>query len=192
MKHTVMSMAEATERFAVPDHLYGAGSWSKMLLVQGGAEIAELDLHDQPDDDAYGWIIDGDLRVEGGIECCDESVMSLLVTGDLHAGSIHNAGADIAVHGNVVCAQYLIGDYNHGYIHIGGDLTAPWLIISDHDVEWGGTFHGKGVDVFSTGEHASLPHSSEDLLPSLVDGEGNRDLDAIVVALKKGAPILRA
>ena len=186
MEFTKIAMVEAEARFQVSEHLYGAPGFPFMLLVEGDVHLEELSLHEFPDDDVYGYIVDGNLTVAGSITSEDEEVMALLVTGDVHAGDVFAGGADTAILGNLRCDRFVIGLYNSGYLHITGDLHAPYVITSDHDIVWGGAIEGATIDVGGNDGRYELrrAHLRAELL------EGGVDVEQLVEWLRAGRSIV--
>src|SRR5690606_35782198 len=104
-------------------------------LFDGNVSFRNLDLHDLKEEDGLGIIIDGDLHVDGAVVSRDESAAFLLVTGNVTAESVTSGGPDIAVLGDLTAEKYVLGTYNHGYLHVGGKIVSPYVIKNDHDIE---------------------------------------------------------
>ena len=189
MQHIVIALDDAEKRFGVSAHLFGAAGFTHMLLVEGDTHSDALDLHEFPDDQAYGYIVDGNLTVDGSINSQDEEAMSLLVTGNLSVGDIFAGGADTAVLGNLHATRFVIGRYNHGYLHVSGDLHAALLLYSDHDITWA-TFHGVGVDLFNRKADRIFDLSGDNLDPKVRDSSGDFDLWDLALRLRNGEDIL--
>ncbi|MBK8012611.1 MAG: leucine-rich repeat domain-containing protein [Deltaproteobacteria bacterium] len=80
----------------------------------------------------------GDLTIEGClINWENDFGPFLLVEGDLSAHAVATGGAKIVVRGSMRVAGDVCGVYNHGAIHVEGDLTAR-AIMTQHRVETAG------------------------------------------------------
>jgi len=188
-----LSMDAAEERFRVSEHLYGAPGFDKMLLVEGDLELESLDLHDFPDPQAYGYIIDGNLSVRGAVESWNEEVivMSLLLTGDAHVGDLFAGGADMVILGDLKSERFVIGQYNHGYLHVGSDIETPILINSDHDIMWGGELRATSVDAFHREPADAYELGVEALRQEIFDDDGDLQFDELVKRLRAGDAVLK-
>lgn len=82
----------------------------------------------------------GDLTVDGDVLNRDsDSGPVFFVGGKLRVGTLLAGGSRVVVLGDVEASGLVIGFYNHGSIHIRGDLRAKAFIMEDHS----GYVHGK-------------------------------------------------
>lgn len=86
----------------------------------------------------------------------------LFVAGNLKIDNVIKAGAPVMVLGDVEADGLVVGEYNHGCMHIGGDLSAQAYLLLDH--------HG-----VVRGDINAFKHSDE-------DGEWREVLSASVFA----------
>lgn len=189
MKYRILDMDEANERFDVKQHLYGAQSATKMLLVEGDTELDSLNLNGRVEG-AYGYIIDGDLIVRGRLNSSDDQVMALLVTGSVRAKLVYSSGADTAILGDLTAERAVVGNYHHGYLKVHGRLTAPWLLNANHQITWG-ELAATAVDLYHGEVEAPYVHSHEDLVEDLYDPDCEEvDFDALLALVEAGEPFL--
>lgn len=190
MTYTTIDIDTAEEKFSIHDHMDGACTKSNMLLFEGDTHLKTLELANVIDDDVYGYIVHGDLIVDGDLEAEDEEGMSLFVTGSLHARSIFSAGLEIVVLKDAHFTNYAIGSYNHGCLRVKGDLHAPYIINDDHDFSWEGKAHGKTINLCS--EEACEPyeygtsHIAED-----AQDDGEVDIERLMEFIAQGKPVLK-
>lgn len=87
-----------------------------------------------------GVVCEGDLTVDGDVlnRNLDNGPL-LFVGGTLRVRNLIKSGSPVIVLGDVEASGLVIGEYNHGTIHIRGDLRALVFILLDHS----GGVHGK-------------------------------------------------
>ncbi len=102
--------------------------------------------------DIAGIVVDGDLELNGSILNweIDTNAEFLWVRGNLHCENIVLGCMDLVVSGNVTASNLIVATYNHGHLHIEGDVYAKTVIIDD---DGSSTIAGK---VFAHGWNASL------------------------------------
>ncbi|MFI9596039.1 hypothetical protein [Nonomuraea sp. NPDC052265] len=92
-----------------------------------------------------GYIIDGDLVVDGNVTDVDDGCAALIVLGNLRARNVYLAGdAKLIVHGHVT-AETFVGDMTEKLVMIHGDLRTTVSIFWDEfcpDLV-AGTLHGR-------------------------------------------------
>ncbi|HVG07422.1 MAG TPA: hypothetical protein VNM67_06935 [Thermoanaerobaculia bacterium] len=111
----------------------------------------------------------------------------LFVGGRLQARNVIKGGSRVIVLGDVEASGLVIGDYNHGTIHIRGDLRAQAFILLDHD----GYVHGK--------THApklgDMDDPREILVPEVFEDEDEEwpspNVDWLWARQRAGLPILK-
>ena len=109
----------------------------RIVRVYPGDAIIEGDI----DLDALLWrenvggvLVEGDIEVEGRILNweIDTPACFLHAGGDLKCRDLIAGGADIRIGRNLFAEGAVVATYNHGYLAIGGDVRAKWVIIDDH------------------------------------------------------------
>jgi hypothetical protein len=122
----------------------------KALVLPHGTRI-EGDLHLDYDgllEHRIGTVaILGDLEVTGRIlnENSDGGPF-FYVAGNVSARGIEKGGGSFIVLGSVTCTHPVLCDYSHGILLIGGDFSAPLIIINEQEVYVGGQIVGKVVN----------------------------------------------
>ncbi|MER7761674.1 hypothetical protein [Streptomyces sp. NPDC097619] len=91
-----------------------------------------------------GYVIDGDLHVDGNILNLDHGSPSLIVLGDLKAANLVLSGSSrLLVQGNLEVEAFL-GDSTEQYVEVLGDLRATVAVCWDEFLpEIGGTLRGR-------------------------------------------------
>lgn len=133
-----------------------------VLVLPAGTEIkGDLDLDWG---DAYekqkvvAIVVRGDLRVGGTVRNSDlDGGPGLFVLGNLRAKRVDKGGAFVTVLGRVEVEDYVLCEYNHGSLRVGGDLKCKALLDLDHEVLICGKTSGR-----------SLSWNDDDLRESLV------------------------
>lgn len=163
----VSSGAEAAQRFdllLVP----ALNDEDDVTLYEGPTTLPSLDLEDSI-------IVNGDLTIQGDLCSHDESGV-LFVNGDLHVGTIASNSGQIVITGSVMAEH---ADYNHGYLHIAGDLKAK-VIVAEHDLKVDGRLSGLTIDFGGfrcTGLVADIPRklavydAAAIFVDEVIDGE---------------------
>ena len=121
----------------------------KALILPAGTVVPddfELD-YDNAEVEAHriGSIIAlGDLTIQGRlINLNSDGGPFLLIGGTLKAEEILKAGAAVVVLGHIETSGTIFCDYCHGTMQICGDVTAPLVILNDHELAVSGTVHGR-------------------------------------------------
>ncbi|MEV7012156.1 hypothetical protein [Streptosporangium sp. NPDC051022] len=142
------------ERRGLPKSTYENLYEEEYILVPGSASVAgelPLDEHERTPwqegtpDGATGYVIDGDLTVDGNITDVDDGAAALIVLGDLRARNIYLAGdAKLIVLGHVTVETF-VGDMTEKLVMIHGDLRTTVSIFWNEfcpDLV-AGTLHGR-------------------------------------------------
>jgi len=121
---------------------------ANVLVLPAGTEIkGDLDLdwgEPYKDKNFVAIVAKGDLRVSGTIRNTNlDGGPYLFVAGNLRALRIDKGGAPCAILGRVEVDDYILCEYNHGLLRIGGDLKSKALLNLDHDVLIGGKTTGR-------------------------------------------------
>jgi hypothetical protein len=201
-----LTVAEVTDRLQLESHFSFHDYDGDGRLVRHYAEDATID--GDLDLDALFWEgvagiwAEGDLIVNGTILNweIDTPACFLAIGRDLRCKSLVASSADIRIARDAKIDGLLSATYNHGYMEIGGDAHAGYIIIDDHTTIVRGKAVARG---WKDAEHVeiALPVSSwiKEIRPEFkaeffdADGDmscpnGNVDL---VQALLAGRDILR-
>ncbi|MDP9869469.1 MULTISPECIES: polymer-forming cytoskeletal protein [Streptosporangium] len=126
------------ERRGLPKGTYENLYEEEYILVPGPATVTgelPLDEHERAPwredtpEAATGYVVDGDLVVDGNITAVDDGAAALIVLGDLRARNIYLAGdAKLVVRGNVT-AETFVGDMTDKLVMIHGDLRTTVSIF---------------------------------------------------------------
>lgn len=186
----VISGAEAAERF----DLSLVPAWEDdedITLYEGATTLASLDLEESI-------IVDGDLTLEGDLCSHDESGF-LLVLGDLRVGTVASGGGITVVTGSVIAEHAVHTDYNHGYMHVLGDLSAK-VVAAEHTLRVDGTLTGLTIDFggFRCGDlkpdldrQAAVHDAKQTFVDEVLNGGDYVDGAALGRQLLARKPILR-
>ncbi len=137
MQTTYVSWAEAVdlfERRGLPRSTYENLYEEEYILFRGGASVAgSFPLNDHDDrhpwrdgtpEGATGYIVDGDLTVDGNILDWDDGAGALIVLGNLRAANIYlSCDPKLLVQGDVEVETFA-GDMTDKLVMIHGDLRA--------------------------------------------------------------------
>ncbi|MFB6890659.1 hypothetical protein ACFCX4_15230 [Kitasatospora sp. NPDC056327] len=131
-------------------------------LAVGG----HLDL-DATEPEGTGYVVDGDLVVDGAVLNIDDGCPALIVLGDLRAAAVYLEGdAKLLVRGNVHVGAF-VGNMTDKLVMISGDLNAGVTVLSSEffpDLV-GGTLHGPVLaPPYLAGELAEPPAAAEAVL----------------------------
>lgn len=129
--------ADAVERFDLSDLLPAWDDDEEVSLHAGATTLKSFELDESI-------VVDGDLTIEGDLASHDESGF-LIVRGDLRVGTFASGGGITIVLGNLIAEHAVHTDYNHGYIHVLGDLSAK-VIAAEHTLRVDGTMTGLTID----------------------------------------------
>ncbi|MEU8196192.1 polymer-forming cytoskeletal protein [Microbispora amethystogenes] len=142
------------ERRGLPKGTYENLYEEEYILVPGPAAVTgelPLDEHKRTPwregtpEAATGYVVDGDLVVDGNITDVDDGAAALIVLGNLRARNVYLAGdAKLVVHGHVT-AETFVGDMTEKLVMIHGDLRATVSIFWNEfcpDLV-AGTLHGR-------------------------------------------------
>lgn len=142
------------ERRGLPEGTYENLYEEEYILVPGPAAVTgelPLDEHERTPwrehtpEAATGYVVDGDLVVDGNITDVDDGAAALIVLGNLRARNVYLAGdAKLVVHGHVT-AETFVGDMTEKLVMIHGDLRATVSIFWNEfcpDLV-AGTLHGR-------------------------------------------------
>lgn len=157
MRSSYLSWDDAVdlfERRGLPKETYQNLYEEEYILVPGPAAVTgelPLDEHgrtpwreDTPEA-ATGYIIDGDLVVDGNVTDVDDGSAALIVLGDLRTRNIYLAGdAKLIVQGHVT-SETFVGDWTDKLVMIHGDLRTTVSIFWNEfcpDLV-AGTLHGR-------------------------------------------------
>ncbi|MEV8635536.1 hypothetical protein AB0395_28135 [Streptosporangium sp. NPDC051023] len=126
------------ERRGLPKGTYRNLYEEEYILVPGPASLTgelPLDEHERTPwsegtpDMATGYVVDGDLTVDGNITDVDDGAAALIVLGNLRAKNIYLAGdAKLVVFGHVT-AETFVGDMTEKLVMIHGDLRTTVSIF---------------------------------------------------------------
>jgi hypothetical protein len=121
-----------------------------LILPAGAAVTGDLDLdYDNPDIETHriGSILAlGDITIGGRLLNLDGDGGPFLLTGgNLKAHEIIKGGASIVTLGSITCDGTLFCNYNHGTMQVCGDVSAPLVLLNDHEILVTGTIHGRTV-----------------------------------------------
>ncbi|MGW4403632.1 polymer-forming cytoskeletal protein [Nonomuraea sp. NPDC004702] len=141
MRSTYLAWDDAVdlfERRGLPKETYGNLYEEEYILVPGPATVSgelPLDEHERTPwrehapDAATGYIVDGDLVVDGNVTDVDDGSAALIVLGDLRARNVYLAGdAKLVVRGHVT-AETFVGDMTDKLVMIHGDLRTTVSIF---------------------------------------------------------------
>ncbi|MFF0387826.1 hypothetical protein ACFYS8_03930 [Kitasatospora sp. NPDC004615] len=130
-----------------------------------------------------GFVIDGDLTVDGAILNVDDGCPALVVLGDLTAGAIHLEGdAKLLVRGSVRVGAF-VGHMTDKLVMIGGDLHAGVTILSAgfFPDEIGGALTGPVLAapyaLAELGREVASPPAAEVLVPEVLRAGGDEEDD---------------
>ncbi len=88
----------------------------------------------------------GDLTVDGRLLNLDaDGGPFLLVGGTLKTKEILKGGAAVVVLGGLSAEGTIFCDYCHGSMQVCGDVSAPLLLLNDHEIAVTGAIHGRTV-----------------------------------------------
>ncbi|MFG2006905.1 hypothetical protein ACGFNU_47945 [Spirillospora sp. NPDC048911] len=126
------------EKRGLPESSYRNLYEEEYILVPGAAAVTgelPLDDHDrtpwQDDtpDQATGYVVDGDLTIDGGLVDIDDGAAALVVLGNLRAKDVYLEGdAKLIVMGDVTVDGF-VGDMTDKLVMIHGDLRATVAIF---------------------------------------------------------------
>lgn len=119
------------------------------VLHDGPARLAKLRLdhgesdweraHAAESNRIVGFIVDGDLDVEGNVLNGEQDFgPALIVFGTLRARNVGLGGATVYVKNDLVASECLHGYYNHGVLCVGGDVHARVVVTSEYFGKIGG------------------------------------------------------
>ena len=137
-----ISGADAATRFDL-DSVLPHWDEDEDVTVHASGTMTSFELEDS-------MIVDGDLTIDGDLQSHDESGF-LVVRGDLRVGTVASGGGQIIVLGNLIAEHAVHTDYNHGYMHVLGDLSAK-VIAAEHTLRVDGTITGLTIDFGGFGE----------------------------------------
>ncbi|MEV8638727.1 hypothetical protein AB0395_44425 [Streptosporangium sp. NPDC051023] len=173
------------ERRGLPRGTYENLYEEEYILVPGPASVTgelPLDEHErtpwreETPDMATGYIVDGDLTVDGTITDVDDGAAALIVLGDLRAKNIYLAGdAKLVVLGHVTVETF-VGDMTDKLVMIHGDLRTTAAIFWNEfcpDLV-AGTLHGRIL----APAYLDLPTAP---IGGLVDPAPDAPLDSLLV-----------
>ena len=134
----VISMDELLENKitsleAIDKELYSdlEGSYESVIFIDGNLSLENLDLDDYGTS-VNGLIVNGDLKVDGGIKNLNgDKGPFLIVKGDVLADYVIGGGSEIYFEGTSYIQTFTIGHYNHGILELFG--FSLFLFNSDHD-----------------------------------------------------------
>lgn len=110
-----------------------------------------------------GVTCEGDLTVDGDVLNRDsDSGPLFFVGGKLRLRTLLAGGSRVIVLGDVEASGLVIGFYNHGAIHIGGDLRAKALIMPDHAGYVRGEKHAPDLHPLDDPRELLVPEVFED------------------------------
>ncbi|MFC8363532.1 hypothetical protein ACFUIY_27085 [Streptomyces griseorubiginosus] len=160
-----------------------------------------------------GYVVDGDLHVDGNILNLEYGSPSLIVLGDLKAANLVLGGSSHVLVQGDLCVETFVGTSTGQLVDIRGDLRATLAILRDEFVpEVGGRLRGRtlvpdhldlaghGLAVEDPAPHAGL---SELLVPEVLvaDGgdpggdvhlaEGRLRHEHLIDRLVRGLPVIR-
>ena len=122
----------------------------RALVIPGGTRIdGDLQLdYDGLLEHRIGTVaVLGNLTVSGKIINADsDGGPFFYVDGDVTAAGIEKGGGSFIVLGSVRSSGVVLCDYDHGTLLVGGDLSAPAVIINDQEVYVGGQMMGTIVN----------------------------------------------
>ncbi|WP_214110660.1 polymer-forming cytoskeletal protein [Acrocarpospora catenulata] len=145
---------ELFERRGLPKETYENLYEEEYILVPGPASVSgelPLDEHDRTPwrkdtpDGATGYVVDGDLTVDGNIVDVDDGAAALIVLGDLRARNIYLAGDTKLIVLGHVTAETFVGDMTDKLVMIHGDVRTTVTIFWNEfcpDLV-AGTLHGR-------------------------------------------------
>ncbi|MEU8205662.1 polymer-forming cytoskeletal protein [Streptosporangium sp. NPDC049046] len=157
MRSNYLAWDDAVDLFeqrGLPKETYENLYEEEYILVPGSAAVTgelPLDEHERTPwregtpEAATGYIVDGDLVVDGNITDVDDGAAALIVLGNLRARNIYLAGdAKLVVRGHVT-AETFVGDMTDKLVMIHGDLrTTVSLFWNEFCPDLvAGTLHGR-------------------------------------------------
>ncbi|MER7130079.1 hypothetical protein [Streptosporangium saharense] len=157
MPSSYLSWAAAVELFerrGLPRETYRDLYEEEYILCPGNVPVAgelSLDDHDaspwcaDTPDQATGYVIDGDLTVEGNVVNVDDGSSALVVLGSLRAANLLLEGdVKLVVLGDVE-VETLVGNWTDKLVTIHGDLRTTVTILWNgfHPDRVGGTLRGR-------------------------------------------------
>jgi hypothetical protein len=185
---------ELFERRGLPKSTYGNLYEEEYILVPGPASVTgelPLDEHErtpwQEDtpEGATGYVVDGDLTVDGNIVDIDDGAAALIVLGNLRAKDIYLEGDTKLIVLGDVTAEAFVGDMTDKLVMIHGDLRTTAAIFWNEfcpDLV-AGTLYGRTL----APAYLDLPTAP---IGGLVDPAPDAPLDTLLVPelLITGAP----
>ncbi|MGE0755571.1 MAG: hypothetical protein AB7O38_01055 [Pirellulaceae bacterium] len=123
----------------------------KVLVLPAKAEIPGdlvLDWTDELESQGVvAIVVPGDLTVRGSVRNRDfDGGPLLFVDGSLTAQQVDKRGAPIVVLGDLHVSGYVLCEYNHGGLRVGGKVVSQAVIGLDHDIYLAGPVVGKQLD----------------------------------------------
>lgn len=172
----------------------------KVLVFETDVETDQyIDLYDiYVEEDIAGMIFNGHLHVHNAIIDYELDTYSafLLVKGNLTCDNLVAGCTEILVKGNANVLHTFIGYYNHGEVHIEGDLHAGLWIEDDHHTSVSGqvnavtfcrSWHIATPD-FSNWHDILLPEAATELIKDDYLFAGSTDL---IHKIKEGQPVFK-
>ncbi|HET9225992.1 MAG TPA: hypothetical protein VFR31_04955, partial [Thermoanaerobaculia bacterium] len=141
---------------------------SPVLVLPPGTHLSgDLELDWESDWIQSEWVAgvvcEGDLTVDGDVLNRNLDTGPLLfVGGTLRVRNLIKSGSPVIVLGDVEASGMVIGEYNHGSIHIRGDLRALLFILLDHAGFVHGKTHAREVGRFDNPRDILVPEVFED------------------------------
>ncbi|MCC5581579.1 hypothetical protein IMZ11_38855 [Microtetraspora sp. AC03309] len=126
------------QRRGLPEGTYKNLYEEEYILVPGHASVTgelPLDEHERTPwrgdtpEMATGYVVDGDLTVDGNITDVDDGAAALIVLGDLRAKNIYLAGDTKLIVLGHVTAETFVGDMTEKLVMIHGDLRTTVAIF---------------------------------------------------------------
>lgn len=117
------------------------GEQDKILLLKGNTTvcgdvnkqwISELLQDFSAGGSVAGILIDGNLIVQGKI--IDDDYLMLGVLGKVICEQLYSENGQIFIKGDLFAAYGIQGEYNDGFLHVLGQLDAPFILANDHDM----------------------------------------------------------
>lgn len=132
-------------KYGLSDLVPSSGT-PQMLLVKGDVHLAGSLFWDDGADARMAdgksvdvLLVSGDLELDGDlINREGDYGPGLLVLGSVRARNVIHGGAVWVISGDLCATGCVIGHYNHGQLHIGGQLSAALLVSDDHDLQVAG------------------------------------------------------
>jgi hypothetical protein len=192
---------EAAERFDLRNQL---GQYASAYREpQQGVHVDYVDGDLRIDGDlaldwSDGWAGCAGLVVKGNLDVAGNLVNEnsnngpfLLVGGNLHAKNVVAGGAFIAIQGDALIDELLLGHYNDGNISIAGTTRAALILSDDHAMTvntespyWNGHAMPYGMPL-SDYLHADVKVEIED------DYQHVEDVEELIRRIREGKPVVR-